>query len=57
LLSNAPVGTHPDEESDGMIHKPDGTVVKPEVRFAEGGSVFEDPEPVKENEIPVMVNN
>ena len=36
LLSNAPVGQHPDEQADGMIHMPDGTVVKPEIRLAEG---------------------
>ncbi|MCQ2575267.1 MAG: 2-hydroxyacyl-CoA dehydratase [Treponema sp.] len=38
LLSNAPVGKHPDEGTDGMIHNPDGTVVKPEIRLAEGAT-------------------
>ena len=36
LLSNAPIGRHPDEGDDGMIHCPDGTVVKPEVKYADG---------------------
>lgn len=53
LLSNAPIGNHPDEESDGMIHSPDGKVVKPEIAYAEGGAGFTDPEPVKESDIPV----
>ena len=53
LLSNAPVGKHPDEESDGMIHSPDGKVEKPESRLAEGAMVFSDPEPVAMHEIPV----
>ena len=35
LLSNAPAGRHPDEEDDGMIHNPDGTVVKPEPNSAD----------------------
>lgn len=39
LLSNAPIGRHPDEEDDGMIHNPDGTVVKPEVKYADGAMV------------------
>ena len=44
LLSNAPVGRHPDEEDDGMIHNPDKTVVKGEVRLADGAMSFEDTE-------------
>ena len=36
LLSNAPAGKHPDEQSDGMIHNPDKSVVKPEIKLAEG---------------------
>ncbi len=42
LMSSAPVGKHPDEGSDGMIHQPDGKVLKPEIRLAEGASVFLD---------------
>lgn len=51
LLSNAPAGEHPDEEEDGKIHNPDGTVVRPEIRLAEGASLT-DPEPVKNADIP-----
>ena len=36
LLSNAPIGKHPDEQDDGMIHNPDGTIVKPEIKYADG---------------------
>ena len=36
LLSNAPIGRHPDEQDDGMIHNPDGTIVKPEIKYADG---------------------
>ncbi len=53
LLSNAPAGKHPDEGSDGMIHNPDGSVIKPEIQLASGAAVLEDTEPVKESEIPV----
>jgi hypothetical protein len=52
LLSNAPVGRHPDEEKDGLIHNPDGTIIKPEVQLAEGGAGFADTEPVNEGDIP-----
>ncbi|MBQ9538607.1 MAG: 2-hydroxyacyl-CoA dehydratase [Treponema sp.] len=52
LLSNAPAGRHPDEKDDGLIHNRDGSTVKPELRLAEGGSGFADPEPVNESEIP-----
>ena len=52
LLSNAPVGKHPDEESDGMIHQPDKKVVKPEIQMAEGA--FIDPEPVEMKDVPVI---
>jgi predicted CoA-substrate-specific enzyme activase len=52
LLSNAPVGRHPDEENDGMIHQPDKSVVKPEIRLAEGANVFVDPEPVEMKDVP-----
>jgi predicted CoA-substrate-specific enzyme activase len=46
LLSNAPVGKHPDENENGMITMPDGTVVRPEIRLAEGGDAFIDTDPV-----------
>ena len=36
LLSNAPVGNHPDEVKDGMIRMADGSLVKAEIRLAEG---------------------
>lgn len=52
LLSNAPVGKHPDEEKDGMIHQPDKKVVKPEIQMAEGA--FIDPEPVEMKDVPVI---
>ena len=52
LLSNAPVGAHPDEEADGMVHSPDGFVVKPDIMLAEGGMGFADTEPVSEDAIP-----
>jgi predicted CoA-substrate-specific enzyme activase len=52
LLSNAPVGRHPDENEDGMIIMPDGTQVKPEVRLAEGGAGFIDTEPVAAGSMP-----
>ncbi len=54
LLSNAPAGNHPDEESDGKIHGPDGTVVEPVVRLSEGASSMNDPEPVRHSEIPAV---
>ena len=44
LLSNAPVGTHPDETKDGMIRMLDGKLVKPEIRYAEGAT---DVDPIK----------
>ena len=53
LLSNAPVGKHPDERKDGMIHNPDKTVVKPRISYAEGYSDFLDSEPVAMQESPV----
>ena len=53
LLSNAPAGNHPDEESDGLIHSPDGSVVTPEKRLAAGAMLFSDPEPVPPHEVPV----
>ncbi|HBG66739.1 MAG TPA: 2-hydroxyglutaryl-CoA dehydratase, partial [Treponema sp.] len=53
LLSNAPVGRHPDEGADGMIHVPGGGVVEPELRHAEGGMAFGDTEPVNASDMPV----
>ena len=46
LLSNAPVGNHPDEVEDGMIRMPDGRLVKAEIRKAEGAT---DTDPAKES--------
>ncbi len=45
LLSNAPVGNHPDEVEDGMIRMSDGRLVKAEIRKAEGAT---DTDPAKE---------
>ena len=53
LLSNAPVGSHPDEESDGKIHNPDGTVSEPVIKFAEGSMLMTDPEPVQLSSVPI----
>ena len=52
LLSNAPAGRHPDENDDGMIVTPDGKLVKPETRLAEGGAGFIDTEPVAAGSMP-----
>jgi len=38
LLSNAPVGNHPDEVSEGKIRMLDGTIVDAEIRKAEGAT-------------------
>ena len=38
LLSNAPVGNHPDEVEDNMIRMPDGTLVEAEIRLAAGAT-------------------
>ncbi len=38
LLSNAPVGKHPDEQTDGMIRLNDGSLVKGEISRAEGAT-------------------
>ena len=51
LLSNAPAGSHPDEEADGKIHAPDGTIVMPQVQLAEGSS-FVDTDPVDPQSVP-----
>ncbi|MDD6655360.1 MAG: acyl-CoA dehydratase activase-related protein, partial [Treponema sp.] len=52
LLSNAPIGNHPDEEKDGKIHNPDGTVSEAIVKYAESSS-FTDPEPVLSHSVPI----
>ncbi len=46
LLSNAPVGNHPDEVENGMIRMSDGRLVKAEIRKAEGAT---DTDPAKES--------
>lgn len=38
LLSNAPVGKHPDEVENNMIRMPDGKLVPAEIRLAEGAT-------------------
>lgn len=38
LLSNAPIGKHPDELPNGKILLNDGTLVEPQIRFAEGAT-------------------
>ena len=38
LLSNAPVGRHPDEVDENMIRMPDGTLVEAEIRLAAGAT-------------------
>ena len=45
LLSNAPVGNHPDEVENGMIRMSDGRLIKAEIRKAEGAT---DTDPAKE---------
>jgi len=48
LLSNAPVGKHPDENPDGTITDPDGKTVEPQIIYAEGGNGFVDTDPAGE---------
>lgn len=38
LLSNAPVGNHPDEQKNGLIRMSNGVLVEPEIRRAEGAT-------------------
>ena len=38
LLSNAPVGRHPDEVTDGLIRMSDGTFVEGIISMAEGAT-------------------
>ncbi|ERF61282.1 2-hydroxyglutaryl-CoA dehydratase, D-component [Treponema socranskii subsp. socranskii VPI DR56BR1116 = ATCC 35536] len=55
LLSNAPIGKHPDENEDGMIVMSDDSLVKPEIRFAEGAVSFTDFEPVAAGNRPPVL--
>jgi len=55
LLSNAPIGKHPDENEEGMIVMSDGSLVKPEIRFAEGALSFTDFEPVAAGNRPPVL--
>ena len=55
LLSNAPIGKHPDENEDGMIVMSDGSLVKPEIRLAEGAVTFTDFEPVAAGNRPPVL--
>ena len=55
LLSNAPIGKHPDENEEGMIVMSDGSLVKPEIRFAEGAVSFTDFEPVAAGNRPPVL--
>ncbi|MCQ2574250.1 MAG: acyl-CoA dehydratase activase-related protein, partial [Treponema sp.] len=54
LLSNAPVGKHPDEDKNGMVMLKDGQMVKPEIRLA-AGATMTDEEPVAPHEMPPVV--
>ena len=54
LLSNAPIGKHPDETKDGKIKTKDGKLVDPVIQYAEGGTTFADPEPVAPQDVPPM---
>ena len=38
LLSNAPIGKHPDENKEGKIRMSDGSFVEPQIRRAEGAT-------------------
>ena len=54
LLSNAPVGKHPDEKKNGKIWTPKGEV-EPEIQYAAGGSQFFDDDPVDAaNAVPAV---
>ena len=52
MLSNAPVGKHPDENDAGMVLTKTGWV-KPKICYAEGGAGFIDTDPVDTNMIPM----
>ena len=47
LLSNAPVGRHPDEVTDGMIRMSDGTFVEGIISMAEGATDVDPAEEIK----------
>lgn len=51
LLSNAPVGNHPDEKKNGKIWTPDGEV-EAKIQYAAGGAQFLDDDPVDESVVP-----
>ena len=48
LLSNAPVGKHPDEVEENMIRMSDGSLVPAIIRAAEGNTGFTDTDPASE---------
>lgn len=54
LLSNAPIGRHPDETDDGFIILPNGEKIEPEVKVPEGSTLLTDTEPVEVGEVPVV---
>ncbi len=59
LLSNAPAGKHPDENDEGKLEVWNGKgydIVEPQVRLAEGASVFVDPEPIDSTFMPPVDN-
>ncbi|MCR5605715.1 MAG: 2-hydroxyacyl-CoA dehydratase [Treponema sp.] len=56
LLSNAPVGSHPDELPDGKIWTPNGEV-EAEIQLAEGGDAFVDTDPADPSVIPAMTSD
>ena len=53
LLSNAPVGNHPDEKKNGKIWTPKGEV-EPEIQYAAGGAQFLDDDPVDSTVVPAV---
>ncbi|QTQ13423.1 2-hydroxyacyl-CoA dehydratase [Treponema parvum] len=52
LLSNAPIGSHPDENEEGLVYTKKGWV-KPEVRYAEGSMGLIDTDPVDTSMVPM----
>ena len=53
LLSNAPIGKHPDEQENGKIWTPNGDV-EPEIQYPAGGAQFFDDDPVVANVVPAV---
>ena len=53
LLSNAPVGSHPDELENGKIWTAHGEV-DAEIQLAEGGSAFVDTDPADSSVVPAV---